>query len=312
MGALINKALLFTVKFLVSAGLLWLLFTKVGGAKVAELLKEVSPLSIALASIVYLLAQLVSSFRWRLLLNDRFKITRLYSLYLVGSFFNIFLPGIVGGDAVKVYYLYKGTGRGTQALGSVFMDRYAGFVALVSLGLLAYPFGFRHFGGTWLQWLLPAIAVGFAGASAVIFGLRLGGGRLKKLSAFYDYFHQYMGRKEVFLRAVGLSVIIQGMAMLAVYILSRGFGLDVPFLAYVVFMPIITTVSAVPLSISGLGVREAAFVLLLSSMGVSVEAAMALSFAWFISMAAASLLGLVEYLRVKEHGKALPDEVKKG
>ncbi len=292
---------------MVSAGLLWLLFDKAGGARVAGLLKSISPLSILAASLAYLLAQLVSSFRWRLLLSERFGIGRLYSLYLVGSFFNIFLPGIVGGDAVKVYYLYKGTGKGTQALGSVFMDRYTGFVALVSLGLIAYPFGMEHFGGTWLQWLLPMIAVGFVGASVIIFGMRLGGGRLKKLSAFYDYFHQYLGHRKVFYKAVGLSVFVQALAMLAVYLLSRGFGLDVPFLAYVVFMPIITTVSAVPLSISGLGVREAAFVLLLSSMGVSAEAAMALSFSWFISMALASLVGLVEYLRVKEHGKALPD-----
>ncbi len=297
------------MKLVVSAGLLWLLFDKAGGAQVAGLLKSISPLYIVAASLVYLLAQLVSSFRWRLLLSERFAITRLYSLYLVGSFFNIFLPGIVGGDAVKVYYLYKGTGKGTQALGSVFMDRYAGFVALVALGLLAYPFGFKHFGGTWLQWLLPVIAAGFAGASVLIFGMRLGGGRLKKLSAFYDYFHQYLGQKKVFIKALGLSVVIQGMAMFCVYLLSIGFGLDVPFLAYVVFMPIITTVSAVPLSISGLGVREASFVLLLSSVGVSTEEAMALSFAWFISMALASLVGLVEYLRVKEHGKALPDTI---
>ena len=307
MGARINKALLFALKFLVSGGLLWLLFKNVGSARVAELLGNIPPLSILAASIIYLVAQLVSSFRWRLLLDDRFKIARLYSLYLVGSFFNIFLPGIVGGDAVKIYYLYKGTGKGTQALASVFMDRYTGFVALVSLGLLAYPVGFRHFGGSWLQWLLPIIAVVFISASALIFVMRLGSHRFKKLSKFYDYFHQYLGRREIFFKALGLSVIVQGLGMLAVYILSRGFGLDVPFLAYVVFIPIITTASSVPLSISGLGVREAAFVLLLSSMGVSQEAAMALSFSWFISMAAASLVGLIEYLRVKEHGKALPD-----
>ena len=311
MGARINKALFLGLKCLISGGLLWLLFSNVGGAKVLELIKNISPLSILGAALVYLAAQLVSSFRWQLLLTDRFNVGRLYSLYLVGSFFNIFLPGIVGGDAVKVYYLYKGTGKGTQALGSVFMDRYTGFVALVTLGLVAYPFGISHFGDSWLVWLLPLIAGFFFVASALIFGMRLGGGRLKKLASFYDYFHQYMGQKEIFFKAVGLSVIVQGLAMLAVYILSSGFGLGVPFLAYIVFMPIITTLSSVPLSISGLGVREAAFVLLLSSMGVSQEAAMALSFAWFISMATASMVGLIEYLRVKEYGKTLsatPDD----
>jgi uncharacterized membrane protein YbhN (UPF0104 family) len=283
--------------------MLWMLVSRIGVGSIAAALSDISMLGFLGAACIYLVAQFVSSVRWRLLLADPFPLGRLYSLYLMGSFFNIFLPGIVGGDAVKVYYLYRDTGKGAHALGSVFMDRYAGFCALILLGLIAYPFGFRHFGGTWLKWLIPLMAVIFIAASMVIFGMRFGGRRLAALSAFYDYFHQYIGRRDVFVKALALSAAVQFMAMLAVFVISKGQGHDVPFIAYMVFLPIITAISSIPISISGLGMREAAFVILLASVGVSEESAMALSFAWFLSMALASLAGLLEYLRGRRSGE---------
>jgi len=49
-------------------------------------------------------------------------------VFFIGSFFNTFLPGLVGGDAIKAFYLYKHSGI---SLASVFMDRYIGFTTIM-------------------------------------------------------------------------------------------------------------------------------------------------------------------------------------
>jgi uncharacterized membrane protein YbhN (UPF0104 family) len=86
----------------------------------------------------------------------------------------------------------------------------------------------------------------------------------------------------------------------AIYVLAMGLHLDVPLLPFFMFIPIISTISTVPVSIAGIGVREASFVLLFGSLGISPVHATAMSFAWFLSMAAGSLPGLVEYIRYKK------------
>ena len=70
---------------------------------------------------------------------------------------------------------------------------------------------------------------------------------------------------------------------------------------YSQFALIIKGLLAEAISISGLGVRESAFVLLFRLTGVPAEASMSISFLWFLSIVAASLIGLVEYLRIRRH-----------
>lgn len=302
-----NKITLLLVKILVSGGLLYSVISKTGIDKVLSTLKGIYVPSFLLAVLIYVCSIFISTLRWRLLLHERFGLARLFSLCFIGSFFNHLLPGIVGGDAVKAYYLYRDTGRGAPAVASVFMDRYIGFFALILVGLTAFPFGFKYFRGSYIEWLLPFIALLFIAGSFVVFGLRVGRG-IKFLSGFYDYFALYRGKKTVLVKALLLSGIIQIMIIFAVYALSRGLGVNVPLLPLFIFVPVISTLSAIPISISGLGVREASFVLLFGFLGISPVQATAVSFAWFLSVATGSLPGLVEYLRYKKgtHENSIP------
>ena len=76
---------------------------------------------------------------------------------MIGAFFNTFLPGIIGGDAVKGFYLYKATGKVGLALASVFMDRYLGFVVLIAICAIAFPFGYQYLHGSNIEWILLAV-----------------------------------------------------------------------------------------------------------------------------------------------------------
>ena len=287
------------MKLAVSGGALYLILSKAGIDKVFANLRAINPWAFAFAVFTYIFATLVSSFRWQMLLPERFSVRRLFPLYMLGAFFNTFLPGLVGGDAVKIYYLYKETGKGTQALSSVFMDRFVGFTSLMALGIVAYPFGLRYFRGSWIEWVLPLIVLSFVLSSLLIFGLRLGQ-RLKVLGSVYDYFHSYLRKPAVIAKTLALSFIVQVSIIFSVYVLALGLGLHVPFILFLAFIPIITTVATLPISISGIGLREGASVLLLGSVGVEPAMATALSFTMFLASAIGGAPGIYEYLRNKE------------
>jgi uncharacterized membrane protein YbhN (UPF0104 family) len=295
----LKKAALFLIKLIVSGSLMYLVLSRAGIGNVVSLLKDISPYMFMLAALIFVWVQFIASIRWSLLLPEKFSLKRLFPLYLLGAFFNIFLPGLVGGDAVKVYYLYRETGKGTQTLSSVFMDRYIGLFSLITIGVVAFPFGFGYFRGSWIEWLLPLIVLCFLLVSFTVFGLRIGR-RIKFLDDIYSYIHSYRRRKGVLLKAMLLSTVGHAFSISSVYFIAIGLGEHVPLLALFIFIPIIATLSAVPLSISGLGIREASTVLLLGTIGVATDKATAISFAWFLSIAVGGLTGLYEYFREKD------------
>jgi len=289
----------------VSGSLLYLVLERAGAERVLGMLRSIDPWSFAAAVAIYLVAQFLSSMRWRLFLGGGYGAGRIYLLYLMGSFFNTFLPGLVGGDMVKAYYVYRERGDGTRAFASVFMDRYTGFLTLMLMGLIAFPFGLKYFRGSWIEWLLPLIVLCFAVLSLIFFGLRLGE-RVRFVKEFYGHFHFYRRQLGTMAKAVALSAAVQGMVVFAVYTLALGLGQRIPLPAFFIFIPIVVTMAALPVSISGVGLREAAFVLLFGTVGVRPEAAAAISFAWFLSIVAGGLAGAYEYLR----RKAPPKEMK--
>ena len=294
-----NKIIILLIKILVSGGLLYAVISKTGIDKVLSTLKEINILSFVLAVLIYMFTIFISSIRWGLLLHEKFGMRKLVSLYFIGSFFNHLLPGLIGGDAVKAYYLYRDTGRGSSAVASVFMDRYVGFAGLMLVGLIAFPFGFGYFKGSYIEWVLPLIVLLFVAGSFLVFGLKIGR-NFKHLSGFYEYFAVYRERKAVLMKTLLLSVAIQTVIIFAVYALGRGLGVKMPLLPLFIFIPVIWTIATIPISISGLGVREASFVLLFGFLGISPVQATAVSFAWFLSVATGSLPGLIEYLRYKK------------
>ncbi|MCX5718028.1 MAG: lysylphosphatidylglycerol synthase transmembrane domain-containing protein [Nitrospirae bacterium] len=298
MARKLNKIRFFILKLVVSSSLLYFVLSNTGVEKVFAIIRTINPFAFTGAIFIYIASLYVSSIRWRLLLPEEFKGKRLFSFYLIGSFFNTFLPGIVGGDAVKTYYLYKETNKGSLSFASVFMDRYMGFISLMTIALISFAAGFKYVKGSLIEWLLPTIVLSFLIGSFAIFRLRLGKG-IKALSEFYGYFNEYSHQKMVIMKTLMLSFTIQVLSILSMYIIALGLGQHIYLSYFFIFFPIIVTISTLPISISGIGLREGAFVLLFGMAGVKPEMATAMSFAWFLSIASGGLVGLFEYLRLK-------------
>jgi len=280
-----KKALFLALKITVSGLLLTFVLQKVGLQNILSHLKKMDLRFFFLSSLIYLLTLVLASLRWGVLLKRSQSRKKLFSLYLIGSFFNHFMPGAVGGDAVKAYYLYKETGHGGSSLGSVFLDRYIGYCALLSIGLISGIAGYNDLKALGLHWLTPSLFMLFLSGSLLFFGLRIGR-RFSAIADFYDFFHDTLRDRRAIGKAFLLSLMIQTLTILEVYVISRGLGQHPSFTALFVFVPLIITVMAVPVSISGLGLREGAFVVLFGLTGISAEASTAISFLWFLSVMA--------------------------
>jgi uncharacterized membrane protein YbhN (UPF0104 family) len=294
-----NKIAFVFLKIAISSVLLYIVLAKTGISKVLASLSGISITAFVSATLLYIFSQFISTLRWKLLLPEGLGLKKLFPLYMIGCFFNMFLPGIIGGDAVKGIYLYRATGKGSLALASIFMDRYLGFVVLIAICAAAFPFGYKYLQGSRIEWLLPFMILSFIAGSLLFFGLRLGK-RMKFFSELYNYFYLYKNQRGVIGKALALSVLVQSAGIIAVYVLSLGLGQDIPLLAFLIYLPLIILVSLLPISISGLGVREGAFVVFFGLIGVKPETATAISLSWFITMSAGSLIGLVEYIKYKK------------
>jgi uncharacterized protein (TIRG00374 family) len=141
-----KSILLFSLKLLVSVGLLGYLVTRIDGEQFAHKLASANFSYIALALVIYLGTQIVSALRWTVLtrpLGISTPYKDLAAYYFIGMFFNLFAPSTVGGDVSRVYYLAREQNKDHQkhasgstigAAVSVLMDRAIGMVVLIWLG----------------------------------------------------------------------------------------------------------------------------------------------------------------------------------
>jgi hypothetical protein len=295
-----NKRVLSTsLKIVVSGVLLSLIVKKAGPEQVLQYLYSMKTGFFLLSTLIYVVIAWLVAIRWNILLGSRYTVGKLFSLHMIGNFFNTILPGNLGGDAVKGYYLYRDTNEAGVSFGSVFLDRYLGLFARLFLGLVSGMAAFAELRTIGMHWTIPALFSLFIAGSLLVFRFRIGK-RFGAIADFYDYIHSLLKQKPVLLKAFLLSLIIQVLLIVMIAAVALGIGEQLSFTELFVFVPIIMTAMIIPLSISGFGVREGAFVVLFGLTGIPPSISVSISFLWFLSTATASLIGLVEYLRFRK------------
>lgn len=300
------------VKILISGTILYFLFRNMDLGALWETFSSVEPLSVVFVAFLLVFNQSVSSYRWSVILKKDLDVSylRLLSIYFVGMFFNNFLPTMVGGDIVKGYYLYKYSRKGDVAIASIFMDRYSGFAALMVITALTLIPGYSLIAGTPLPGFFALLLGGFVVMSLILWVGPLHSGAMKlanrvhfyginkKIDTLYKMLMSYKRRGDILVKAFVCSLIVQCGVMIGYYVLGRGLGLELPLAYYFLFIPLTTVIAMLPISLSGLGIREGAFVFLFTMAGATKEQALTLSLLWFAVGVIVSLIGGVEYVRM--------------
>jgi len=302
-----KKYILFFIKAVFSVGLLWYLVNRTDLGLVKQEFSRVGILPFVAAVGLYLLAQLVSSFRWRFLLPSSVSVGNLFSLYLVGGFFNNFLPTMMGGDAVKAYFLYRKIGSGPKALASVFMDRYLGFVGLMVVATASAVVGSKWLIDTPIVEMLVILGLFLVLGSVFLWTVRWDW--LGIVRSLYRPLMAYKGDYRVMAKCVAVSLGVQAVAITGVMVIGRGLEIDLPWYIYFVFVPLVVAASMAPVSVSGFGVREGAMVYLFGLAGVAEHKALSLSLIWYFSVMTGNMLGAVEYLRMGQADKKAVAEI---
>jgi len=225
-------------------------------------------------------------------------------------FFNIFLPTIVGGDAVKAILLARETGAPARATMSVFMERNVGLFALLTIAtaaaFVAPPVDVRGFNLPAAHALRPCRLhrrQHRAGEQARVPAGRLPGGHdaalahRSRAASLYDAIVPYRDARwrGVVLAATAQSFLFQGVVILVVFLNANALGLSVPVAALAVFVPLISLAGMLPISVNGLGIREALYLLLFGRIGVPADAAVSMALLYFAVTLAASLPGGIVY-----------------
>lgn len=259
---------------------------------------------------LFLLNTVVSSLKWSLLLKAdgvHVPLLKLTVSYLIGAFFNLFLPSSIGGDAYRVVNTGR-HGGAAKSFASVFADRLTGFLALAIWGLLFSAIGWSRLPDKRIL-LLPVLVFGLMAGLvfalvqrtwlvAVLRFLRID--RLKKLDAFLHKFLDsmagYHGNRRLLVQVFALSLFFQMMAILIIFIISQAMNWHVPIIYFCIFIPLITLGEALPISIFGIGVRDGLYVFFFGQAGVAREQALSFALVYVLITIVYSLLGGVLFL----------------
>lgn len=309
-----RRLLLPLIKIVVSVGLLWLLLANVDVARLWQIARTASPVWLVGALGLYLLMCVLSAWRWQQLLvaqHVRLPLGTLTASFLVATFFNNFLPSNIGGDVVRIGDTARAAGSKTLAATVVLLDRGIGllgliFVAALGASLATSDAAASVIGGPGLLWAL--FVIGLAAAAPLVLAPALVGRMLRPLEALHREWVQErvlrlttaLGRFRDEPRAL-VSCFVGGifvqMTLVAFYFaVSCGLRIPISLPELAILIPLSFIVQMVPLSVNGLGIREATFTLYFARIGLPAESALALSFIGAILIMVFSLSGAATYL----------------
>ncbi|MGZ8899547.1 MAG: lysylphosphatidylglycerol synthase transmembrane domain-containing protein [Limisphaerales bacterium] len=296
---------------------------KYGPAGLWETLQSMDLKFLLLSVLLMGVLLLLGIVRWHIILQVHglnVPIRRTAQISIVGHFFNSFLLGSIGGDVLKAYYVARETHhKKTEAVVTVVVDRIIGLFSMLILAC-AMMLPARDFLSVMNPKLQPVIwlILAMTGGCAVFIFLSFWGGvskgvpkarlwlrRLPKgelLERSIEAFRHFGRDKTFFLRVLPISMLANLVCILHFLTLIWGFHLTAPILAIAAIVPIVTCISTLPITPSGLGVRENLYVWFLATPGIGIPYAEALliSLIGFGTSLFWSAIGGLVYVSVKD------------
>jgi len=306
----VKRSLGAILKLLVSVGLIWLFLRQIDLADVERAARTAQPIYLMAAVLLFTVSNLLGAIQWGYLLRVQdihLPARRVVSLYFVGVFFNNFLVSNIGGDAVRVYDLSRTTGKGSQSFAATFLDRFVGLFVLILFSLVSFSVNPE----LWSPGIaIPMVSLVSALTGILVFGFsrRLSGwivGMAERfapekvvslLQGVRDGFIAYRTEYGVIVRVLIVASGVQLTRVGVYYAVGHGMSLDIGFDHFLIFIPLIAIVAAIPISFGGIGVRENLGAILFGRVGVDPAAALAMMFMGYLAGIIASLAGGVSFV----------------
>lgn len=266
----------------VSVGLIWLIVSNLDTSELGKTLAAVSVATFLVLTALDLLLRILSAYRWHVLFrstNASASFSETVKITFVASFLGQALPGVIGVEALRVYGLARSSDDAAGAFASVVADRMFGLLSLVLVifaGLVVGPPELQSL------ILVPAL-IAFAILVIIILLAMISSTRrlferlmptflLDKVQHWieqvYDCFDRYKAQPSLIAYSLILAISFQVLRVVLFFVAALMLGESPSFIYFVVFVPIVMFAALLPISISGLGVREAGLVVLFTQFDV--------------------------------------------
>ncbi len=310
------------LKIVISAGLLGYLIYKAEPMRVVAVFEKVQShnglVYLFIAFLTMLVAVWFLALRWRVLLRGyRFNLStgQLFGFYLIGMFFNNFLPSSIGGDVMRIYKVIAATNHRASGFASVVIERIMGIAATLFLAILALVYVSQQFHD---ERLLYTALILFL--LIIVFFMSLMRDRTfrlilrlfdkftifeigQKFNKLFEAIHYFQSRRRIFLFVFLFSLASQSSIVLMNFFLIKAFEIPVS-LGYLFMVVPVTFVMTMLPSINGLGIRDLGFVSLLGQIGVTTAEALTLSFMNVIIPTIISIAGGILFMVQKSNVNA--------
>ncbi len=272
------KKLKLAIKILLSLALLWFVLGQIDLDRLLGLLRRCDPWWLIIAFVLYNLSKIIASFRLNYYFKDlglKLSEWQALRLYYVGMFYNLFLPGGVGGDGYKIYLLQKHHNPGYKPLvAATLLDRLSGLVALLFLAGVLFLFSSYGKLFPWLVWLDIVCLV-------ILYPIFL---FLHK--RLFGKFTTYLWQTTL------LGLAVQIVQLLSAYAIIQALPTQVPLIDFLTLFLISSVVAVLPLTIGGVGAREFTFLYGMKLLRLDPSSGIAFSFLFFLISALSSGLGI--------------------
>lgn len=298
-------------KVAISVSLFGFLIYQYGSGELANQLAEVDPLWIVLAIIILSVSFVLGAIQWNIILrnlNIIIPLRRALAFYYTGLFFNNFLLSFIGGDVVRIYDIAKTSGKNSEAISTVFLDRLIGLFTMTLFAALAVTFTFGLIRSNFLIFLTVSIlsvicfvlmflyskpfAKKFESFGRAILPARFH----EKVRSIYNSLNYYGSNPGLLAKLFSISVVVQLARILVHYCAARSIGVDIGIEYFFIFIPIIALLITLPITIGGIGLRESLGVMLFGYAGVSGASAVVFEGLAFIVAVISSLPGGITFI----------------
>lgn len=295
------------LKFIFSFSILaFLLIREIRIKDILQALSNIDIFWLALSFSLHALGLLISSYRWQILIRaqgDDVPLGFLAKSYLVGNFFNLFLPTRFGGDIVRIWDGSRYSHSLLKSSAIVIVERFTGVIILLTFAFVVSSSRLEMAQSLPVIWI--SLLIGLAGLiSAFLFFTPIASYFLEKIPEkgfwlklkskimeFRRVVLVYKDKKGAFFQALFWAFILQVNVILHYYLAGKAFHLEIPLLDYCIFIPIILLILTIPVTISGLGLREVLFIQIFSTYGIMEH--VAFSFSIIVDLGFALIIGII-------------------
>ena len=297
------------IRICISVGILLFLFKRVDLSKIIQNISQANKPILTSVLLLIFLCYFIGFLRWKILLTGlglNLATSLIFKSFCLGLFSNLFFPSTVGGDLAKSVDLGLRTQKLKRVVASIILDRLSGYSGLVIVAVLALLLGYKIITDLVVFFVLGIISVLLIGILAILFNnflfsratnlLRFFGRIGQTLNNLHYEIYNFRNQKRIILKSVYYSLIIQLITSFTFFLISLALGVKINPFYFFILVPIIGTISAVPVSIAGLGLREASSMYFFTKVGMSGEVALAVALLSFSMIFLFGLIGGIIYV----------------